>query len=383
MLALAVTPALLHRPADEWKSERKHMTRKGKILLAGIGALAVVGIGAGLAIAQHQGRGDRSGLMGQGMMGMGGEDEPGMRGRRRFLVGPRELTQDEWDARTRERFARFDKNGDGVIDAAELESAFVAGMERRMGWRGRRGQGANPRQMFLQRFDENRDGKVTKDEFLGAVRRRFAELDLNNDGRITDDDLPPMMRGRGVLSGGGDGGPTMGRGGGRMAGGGMGLGMGGGGGLGFLRQADANKDGVVTLDEALAHAEKELARLDKNRDGTVDQADFDALRKENVDYMVKRFVHRFGSEADRAGRVSKDQFYARAKDMFARLDANKDGKLTGDELPGGRRWGRGGEERGGGRGMGRGRGPGPGDGDQPQRGGPGGPGGPGPGPGRQ
>ena len=52
----------------------------------------------------------------------------------------------------------------------------------------------------MRAFDTDRDGKVTKDEFMATVRSRFAQLDLNNDGRITDEDLPPRLRGRDILA---------------------------------------------------------------------------------------------------------------------------------------------------------------------------------------
>jgi len=84
------------------------------------------------------------------------------------------------------RFARMDRNNDGVIDAVDLEAI---GAERIAFWTKR----------FMHRYDQNTDGKVTKDEFLRFARERFAMMDLDDDGRITEADLPPMMRGRGIL----------------------------------------------------------------------------------------------------------------------------------------------------------------------------------------
>ena len=84
------------------------------------------------------------------------------------------------------RFGRLDKNGDGFIDAKDLEPLAA----ERVAFASKR---------FFRRFDADNDGKVTKDEFNRFAKERFAMLDMDGDGRITDADLPPMMRGRGVL----------------------------------------------------------------------------------------------------------------------------------------------------------------------------------------
>lgn len=304
------------------------MSSKKKIAIA---AGLLVGLGAATVAAQgfrggwqHGGRGMAPG----DQMGMGMPGDGDMRGRGWFN---RSLTKDQFETRTRERFARLDKNGDGVIDAAEIEAALTERQAQMGGWmaqrfgRGGQGQMGNrqPGQMLLDRFDTNKDGKVTKDEFLAKVKERFDQMDLNNDGKITDDDLPPMMRGRNVLAGGGAGGQGMGQG---MGRGGM------GGGMGWLRGADANKDGAITLDEAIAAATKQFDQLDRNKDGAVDKADFDAMKKEMTDYRVKRFIHAYG--ADKDGKVTKDQFFAKARERFAAMDRNGDGTISRDEMPG-------------------------------------------------
>jgi Ca2+-binding EF-hand superfamily protein len=88
--------------------------------------------------------------------------------------------------RTDDRFARLDKNGDGVVDAKDIEAAAAERV-------------AFGTQRFLKRFDANGDGKVSKEEFERFAKERFARLDLDDDGKITEADLPPRMRGRGIL----------------------------------------------------------------------------------------------------------------------------------------------------------------------------------------
>jgi Ca2+-binding EF-hand superfamily protein len=240
----------------------------------------------------------------------------------------RSLTRDEHEARTRERFARIDKNGDGALDMAEIEAALAGDGDRRRGWmRERFGRGGDgdgrgpPGDRLIQRFDTDRDGRVTREEFQKQALARFAETDLNNDGRIDDADLPPMMRGRGALTGDAD-----------RASPGLSRGGRGGGMMAWLRDADANRDGTITRDEAMAHAMREFDRFDANKDSAVDAADFTALRKEMTDYRVKRFIHHYGGDND--GKVTKDQYFAKARERFAQMDRNNDGTLGRGELPG-------------------------------------------------
>jgi Ca2+-binding EF-hand superfamily protein len=99
---------------------------------------------------------------------------------------PRRFSLDRLLGRTDRRFAGLDKNSDGVIDAKDFEAASA----ERVDFATKR---------FLKRFDANGDGKVSKDEFERFAKERFAALDLDDDGKITEADLPPRMRGRGVL----------------------------------------------------------------------------------------------------------------------------------------------------------------------------------------
>jgi Ca2+-binding EF-hand superfamily protein len=326
-----------------------------KTIKIAIAAGVLVAIGAAAAVSQHAGGGHHGRWMG----GMHHGDDLGG-GFRHHRMGM-SVTKDEYDARTRERFARLDRNSDGAIDAAEVEASFSERMQHGM----MGGKGPRMGERMMRMFDENRDGKVTRDEFLAGIRKRFAELDLDNDGRITDADLPPMMRGRNLIAEGGPQHGMMGRRAGPFS---------------IVFGADANKDGAVTLDEALAVATARFAQVDRNKDGTADQADRDALRKEMIDWRVKRFIHVHGGDA--AGRVTREQFTAKAAERFARMDLNNDGVLSRDEMPGrGRgmgmmhgRHGHGGDDVGPGRGH---RGEGPGMGGHhmmPQMPGPGAPG---------
>ncbi len=93
-----------------------------------------------------------------------------------------------------------------------------------------------------------------------------------------------------------------------------------------LRAADADGDGVVTRQEALARADAMFARLDANHDGTV-------TADERRNAMAVAAPRPGGGRGDRAGR---DLTLADMRDMagrrFDRMDANGDGRLDAAEL---------------------------------------------------
>jgi len=167
------------------------------------------------------------------------------------------------------------------------------------------------------------------------------------------------------------------------------------GGVAYAQQgmhpmADADSDGVVTRAEAQAHAAKAFAFMDANNDGKIDQADRDAMHAKHMTMMfdamdadkngqisrdefnaahapgkgpgmgMPGMGHRGGmkhegmgghgmhggmgkmgmrhggrmmamADADKNGSVSQAEFTSAALARFDTADANKDGKVTGDE----------------------------------------------------
>lgn len=90
------------------------------------------------------------------------------------------------------RFEKLDANKDGMISRAEYESpAATAGHARSDHFDGRFGgrQGSSGGMMALVRLaDTDKNGAVTKAEFLAATDKRFTAMDLNHDGKITRED---------------------------------------------------------------------------------------------------------------------------------------------------------------------------------------------------
>ena len=105
----------------------------------------------------------------------------------------------------------------------------------------------------LMRYDTNKDGVVDRAEWKAGQEARFKRLDTNGDGKLTQDELfagTPAI-GNSVL-------PTDRQ---------------------VQRQStyfqllDADKDGVVTLAEFMAQADRNFARCDINKDGRIDTAE--------------------------------------------------------------------------------------------------------------
>ena len=111
----------------------------------------------------------------------------------------------------------------------------------------------------------------------------------------------------------------------------------------MMRIIDANADGVINDDEAASLADFAFMRMDRDRDGAVNEAEFTEARgpgrrdggwfrwlaKDEADAVLKLRKDKFTAlDADKNGNLSKTEFFADAKAKLAAADADKDGKVT-------------------------------------------------------
>src|SRR5262245_28874185 len=97
-----------------------------------------------------------------------------------------------------------------------------------------------------------------------------------------------------------------------------------------LDQADANHDGKVTKQEYNDARAALFARMDRNGDGFIDDADSREGANERGQRAAAALRGRIDTNGD--GKVSKEEFLNAPTMMFDKFDADKNGELDAKEL---------------------------------------------------
>jgi Ca2+-binding EF-hand superfamily protein len=223
-------------------------------------------------------------------------------------------------------FDRLDQNQDGVLDAAELERVRK-GMAAGGGGKPAPGTGPQAGQFeaMMKNLDKNSDGKITKEEAGGVPW--FDRLDRNQDGVIDAAELETVRK---AMAAGGGAKPAAGK-----------PAPGAGQFDAMVKNLDKNSDGKITKEEA--GGAPWFDRMDQNKDGVVDAAELETVRKAmaagagakpatgkpapgagQFDAMVKNL------DRNADGKVTKEEAGGAA--WFDRLDQNQDGVIDAAEL---------------------------------------------------
>jgi hypothetical protein len=101
---------------------------------------------------------------------------------------------------------------------------------------------------------------------------------------------------------------------------------------GAIEHADANKDGKVTRQEYIDARAAQFARMDRNGDGVVDDAD--SRERADQSAVGKRVAAAMRARIDTNsdGKISKDEFVNAPTMLFDRFDADKNSELDAKEL---------------------------------------------------
>lgn len=117
-----------------------------------------------------------------------------------------------------------------------------------------------------------------------------------------------------------------------------------------MTQLDKDKDGMISRAEAADHPllSKGFDAADSNKDGKLSKEELQATHEAmRAKHQERHAAHFKAADKDGDGALSQQEAEAAAREktarMFERLDANKDGKLTQEEM----RAGRGHHHRGG------------------------------------
>lgn len=136
--------------------------------------------------------------------------------------GDGKVTKEERDAlhqkRFDDRFAKMDADRNGQISKAEFQAQREARQEKVAEWRAEKGGPDGPRmggrhhrggkmRGGMWGVDGDKDGTITRAEFMARPLAKFDRADANKDGVVTSDEMKAARPGRGNW-GKGPGAPT-------------------------------------------------------------------------------------------------------------------------------------------------------------------------------
>ena len=218
--------------------------------------------------------------------------------------------------------------------AAAAQTVSAQPPERPQGQQAQRPQG-DPTD-FIERikgFDQNNDGKITKDELPERMHAMIERLDTNKDGAIDNKELAAVKdrfaQGGGQQPQGQQGQRPQGQQGQRPQFNPADM-------IKRIKESDKNNDGKITKDELPEQMQRMFPRIDTNQDGAID--------REELAVMEKRMAERGQGGQRPDGQRPDGQPGQRPQNpqgqgrglpplpVLQALDANHDGEISSDEI---------------------------------------------------
>lgn len=113
---------------------------------------------------------------------------------------------------------------------------------------------------MMRYMDVNGDGKITRQEVMPKLSRKFDKVDANADGKVTKQEIGEHVRKRVV----------------RKV-------------EHIFARFDADGDGMMTKAELEAHVDQHFKKIDANGDGEISRDEVRSFRRAMRDHMLKFF----------------------------------------------------------------------------------------------
>ncbi len=222
------------------------------------------------------------------------------------------LSKDEIPEKMKRRFGSlFEKLGKDEISMKE----FADGAKRFRGKGGKRGKGkrdkANFPKMLFEKFDKNKDGKLTLEELPERMQKHMKKLfeKAEKEG-LTLEEFEKMRDSRRAERSA------------RM-----------------FKRFDKNNDGKIQKTELPERIQERFDRMDANNDGVLDKEEMKKMRgrrgrrrgkKKDPSGRAKKIMSELDKDGD--GKIQRAEAGKRLEKRFDKFDTNGDGQLEHDEL---------------------------------------------------
>ncbi len=211
-----------------------------------------------------------------------------------------QLSENEVTSKLWSRIIKADINEDNVVSLDELK-------ELREQWKSENGR--PDRGDIFERFDENEDGLLTEDEVDDKLWNKIAKADANQDGLVSVDELKELReqwKSENERPGRGD----------------------------IFERFDENEDGLLTEDEVDDKLWNKIAKADANDDGVVSVDELKEMHEPQVIVCLAPVLDRVFSQLDEDGDglLTDAEVGGGVWALISKADANQDGAISMMEL---------------------------------------------------